>query len=218
MTLGDVIFEYRSTHGLSMEKFAELSGISKGYISMLERNKTQRGEEPSPSVEMYRSVAKTIGTDIDELIRMVDGKIALIPDRPLPSNIMPLPKTYKVPLLGTIACGEPILAVEEADETTDVPEDINADFALRCKGDSMVNAGIQDGDIVYIRHQEMVENGEIAAVMVGDEEATLKRFKRTGDTVLLIPENSSYDPLVFRREEMNTLRIVGKVVGYTHMF
>jgi Predicted transcriptional regulators len=77
VTLGDLIAQYRARHDLSMDKFAELSGISKGYISMLERNQTQRGEEPSPSFGMYKSVAKTIGIDVDELIRMVEGKISL---------------------------------------------------------------------------------------------------------------------------------------------
>lgn len=77
MTLGDIIAEYRKEHQMSMDKFADISKISKGYISMLERNQTQRGEEPSPSYEMYKNVAKTIGMDVDELIRKVEGKISL---------------------------------------------------------------------------------------------------------------------------------------------
>ena len=82
MTLGEVIAAYRREHGLSMEKFAQLAGISKGYVSMLERNKTQRGDEPSPSFEMYRNVAKAMGMDMNDLIRQVDGKISLEPAAP----------------------------------------------------------------------------------------------------------------------------------------
>ena len=82
MTLGDVISKYRNEHGLSMDKLAEQSGISKAYISILERNRTPRGDEPSPSYEMYRSVAKAIGSDVDALIRAVEGNISLAGTKP----------------------------------------------------------------------------------------------------------------------------------------
>lgn len=97
MTLGDIIFSYRTEHKMSMDGFAELSGISKGYISMLEKNKTQRGEEPSPSIDIYRNVAKAMGLDVDELIRMVDGKISLFPSTPAAANLLPLPRFVKSP-------------------------------------------------------------------------------------------------------------------------
>lgn len=210
MNLGEVIAQYRSTHNLSMDKFAELSGISKGYISMLERNQTQRGEEPSPSIEMYRNVAKVIGLELDELLRQVEGKVSL---EPMPKNILPMPKFVKKPRLGTIACGEPILAVEDATEFDDVPDDVSCDFTLLCKGDSMINARIFDGDVVYIRQQDMVDNGEIAAVLI-DDEATLKRVHIYPDHILLSPENPMYQPLVYWGEEMNTIRILGKAVAF----
>lgn len=211
MNLGEVIAQYRSTHNLSMDKFAELSGISKGYISMLERNQTQRGEEPSPSIEMYRNVAKVIGVELDELLRQVEGKVSL---EPMPKNILPMPKMRKIPLLGTIACGEPILAAENIECDVDIPENIKADFALRCKGDSMINARIFDGDIVYIHQQDTVDNGEIAAVLIGDE-ATLKRVRLYADHISLEPENPMYKPMVYWEEEMNTVRIIGKAVAFT---
>ena len=96
----------------------------------------------------------------------------------LPSNVLPLPKTHKVPLLGSIACGAPILAEENMIGQVDLADGVHADFALQCKGDSMINARIFDGDLVYIRIQPEVENGEIAAVRIGDE-ATLKRVYYT---------------------------------------
>lgn len=212
MTLGDVIYQYRTTHNISMDKFSELSGISKGYISMLEKNQTQRGDEPSPSFEMYRNVAKTIGMDVDALIRMVEGKITL-PDLPA-SNLMPMPEMRKIPLIGSIACGAPILAQEHIEDYVNIPANIPADFSLRCKGDSMINARIYDGDIVYIRQQETVEHGEIAAVLI-DGEATLKRVKFYEDHIVLEPENPHFRPLTFWGEEMNTVRILGKAVAFT---
>ncbi|MCI7811589.1 MAG: transcriptional repressor LexA [Clostridiales bacterium] len=132
----------------------------------------------------------------------------------LPGNILPMPATYTVPLLGTIACGEPILAAENIEDNVEVPENIHADFALRCKGDSMINARIHDGDIVYIRQQPAVNNGEIAAVLIGDE-ATLKRVYVYEDHVVLQPENPAYEPLVYFGETMSTVRILGKAVGFT---
>lgn len=129
-------------------------------------------------------------------------------------NILPLPEMKKVPLVGTIPCGEPILAIENIECDVDMPENIKADFALRCKGDSMIDAHIYDGDIVYINQQPIVENGEIAAVLVG-EEATLKRFYRNDDTVTLMPCNPRYTPFVYTGEQLNNIRILGKAVGFT---
>ena len=123
-----------------------------------------------------------------------------------------------VPLVGNIACGAPITAEENIEEYIAAPIGCGANFALRCKGDSMINARICDGDIVFIRAQPDCENGEIAAVLIG-EEATLKRFYRYDDnTVTLMPENSSYPPLVYRNEELNTIKILGKAVGFVSYF
>lgn len=131
-----------------------------------------------------------------------------------PPNVSPMPETRKIPLLGTIACGEPILAEENIDDYVNIPKELAGDFALTCKGDSMINARIFDGDIVYIRQQDTVENGEIAAVLIGDE-ATLKRVRLFDDHISLEPENPQYRPIVLWGEEMNTVRILGKAVAFT---
>lgn len=128
-------------------------------------------------------------------------------------NIIPLPKTKMVPLVGTIACGTPILAEENIEDMVPMPEHIKADFALRCKGDSMINARILDNDIVYIRKQESVENGEITAILI-DNEATLKRFYKYGNTVLLRAENPNFKELEYSNEEINEIRILGKAVYF----
>lgn len=128
-------------------------------------------------------------------------------------GVMPLPNTYKRPRLGTIACGEPILAEENIEAYDDIPDNIKCDFTLICKGDSMINARINDGDIVYIKQQSQVDNGEIAAVLI-DNEATLKRVYIYEDKVVLQPENTKYPPFVYTKEEMNDIRILGKAVGF----
>lgn len=130
-------------------------------------------------------------------------------------NIEPLPKMKKVPLLGTIACGEPILAEENIEDYINMPEDTNGTFALRCKGDSMINARIFDGDIVYIKEEQQVNNGEIAAVLI-ENEATLKRvyYYPEKNMLILKAENSKYNDFVFTDNELNDIKIIGKAVGF----
>lgn len=135
--------------------------------------------------------------------------------RPIPKGFEPMPKMVKVPLVGSIACGTPILAEQNIDGHVDAPEDIRCDFALRCKGDSMIGAGIHDGDAVYIHIQPEVENGEIAAVRIG-EEATLKRVYYQNGTLTLMPANAAYAPMVYTGPELNDVQIEGKAVGWTH--
>ena len=134
----------------------------------------------------------------------------------LPRNIIPLPEMQRIPLLGSIACGSPILAEEHIEDYVDIPRNIHADFALTCKGDSMINARIFDGDIVYIRQLPSVDNGEIAAVLI-DGDATLKRVRLFDDHISLEPENPMYKPLVYWGDEMNTVHILGKAVAFTSM-
>lgn len=137
--------------------------------------------------------------------------------RPIPKGFEPMPKMKKIPLVGSIACGTPILAQQNIEKIVDVPEDIRCDFALRCKGDSMIGAGIHDGDAVYIHIQPEVENGEIAAVRIG-EEATLKRVYYDGTTLTLMPYNNAYAPMVYTGPQLEDVHIEGKAVGYTHWF
>lgn len=132
-------------------------------------------------------------------------------------NLLPLPKTREVPRLGTITCGEPILARENIENYDKAPEGVNCDFTLKCKGDSMVGARINDGDIVYIRQQEEVENGEIAAVLVddaGESNATLKRVYLYENQIVLQAENPKYSPWVYTGEDMNKVRVIGKAVAF----
>lgn len=116
----------------------------------------------------------------------------------------------RVPLVGTIACGSPILAEENIEGWVDIQEETRADFCLRCRGDSMTGARIHDGDLVFIRRCEDVEDGRIAAVLLGDE-ATLKRVYKTPDGLLLQPENPAYAPMLCSGEDV---RLLGVAVAF----
>lgn len=217
MTLGEYIANYRAEHKMSMDKFAKISGLSKSYISVLERNKTPHGGEPAPGIDAYRGVAKATGLEVDELIRAIDGKIQL-PHRP--SNISPIQWGARKPLVGDIACGTPILAEQNITDYIDVPEHIQCDFALKCRGNSMIDLGVKDGDVVYIRSQPEVQNGQVAAVIVdgAESEATLKKFFKYDNHIMLIPANSEEQPFAFYGEDMARVHIQGLAVGYTHVF
>lgn len=130
------------------------------------------------------------------------------------SDIYPI-ALKKFPLLGEIACGKPIYANEDRESYIMAGTDIQADFCLIAKGDSMIGARILDGDIVFIRIQEMVEEGEIAAVVI-DDEATLKRvyYDRKNNIIQLVADNPAYKPIVYTGNELNAIHILGKAVAF----
>lgn len=128
--------------------------------------------------------------------------------------VLPI-SVQSLPLLGNISCGNPILADEHIELYVELTTKIKADFCLKAKGDSMINARIHDGDIIFIRKQDTVENGEIAAVIIGDE-ATLKRVFYYPDEgkLVLQAENPKYEPFVYIGDELNTVKILGKAVAF----
>lgn len=162
-----------------------------------------------PSMDVLQRIATVFDVSVDYLIGRSNKSTSTIPD-----NIIPL-KTKKVPLLGSIACGEPVFANEEHGEFVLTSDNIEADFCLRATGDSMIGARIFDGDIVFIRKQETVENGQIAAVMIGDE-ATLKRvyYHPENSKLILAPENPTFEPLMFVGTELEEVHILGRAVAF----
>ena len=208
-TFGQRLKELRNDRGISQNELSKYIGVSKSSVNMYER------DEREPGFETLEAIADFFNVNMDYLLgREPDCKKP--PARPLPSNLIPLQPMKKIPVVGQIACGTPILAEQNITDYIDLPQHIYADYALICKGNGMVNIGIQDGDTVYIRQQNEVENGQIAAVMVGDDEATLKRFYFNGSAVQLIAENPSIAPLLFSGAEMERVRVVGRAVAYTH--
>lgn len=205
LTLYENIKTRREELGMTKVRLAELVGYDSSMITKIEQGKVDLTQSK------ISAIAKALQTTTMKLMGDEEGDDT-------PSNILPLPKTRKIPLLGTIACGEPILATENVAEYVDMDTDIHADFALRCNGDSMINARIFDGDIVYIRKQNSVENGEIAAVLIdgveSESEATLKRFFRENDKIRLSAENPMYADKQYYGEEMNQVRVIGKAVAF----
>lgn len=204
----------RSEKGWSQQRLADELKLSKSSVNMYERG------EREPGFETMEAIADTFNVDMDYLYGRTDVKIAepiqLNADA-VPPGFEPLPRMVKKPLIGDIACGQPITAEQNIADYVDVPENIHCDFCLRCHGDSMVDAGIRDNDVVYIRCQPEVEDGEIAAVRIGGE-ATLKRVYYDGQSLTLMPANSSYRPKTYSGPELENIRIEGKAVGFTHWF
>lgn len=183
-------------------------GIEKSTVT-----RWSRGSKPNKATQI--KIADYFGISVSELMPglpvLKNSSSPFFGDE---LNILSMPKMNAVPLVGSIACGTPILAEENIESTVDLPEHIKADFALRCKGDSMINARIYDGDIVYIRQQPTVEDGQIAAVLI-DDEATLKRVHLYPDHIVLEPENPLYRPIVKWEEEMNSVKVLGLAVAFT---
>lgn len=198
---GSRLRQLRKEDNLTQKELAAKLGLAFSTISMYERGIRE------PDFETTEAIADYFNVSMDFLL----GKST---NSALMGNIIPMPRLNTVPLLGTIACGTPILATENLDGEVSIPEDIKADFALRCSGDSMIDARILDGDIVYIRQQPTVDNGEIAAVLIGDE-ATLKKVFISEGTITLLACNSNYQPFVYSGEKLNEIRILGKAVGFT---
>lgn len=198
--------------GMKQIELATLSGISKYSISHYLKGDWEGKQDAVYELARVLDVSEAwlMGYDVPpERKTVAKGAPAI------PPGFTPLPKMKKVPLIGAIACGDPITALQNREGEVDAPEDMRCDFALKCHGDSMTGAGIHDGDTVFIRIQPEVENGEIAAVRIG-EEATLKRVYLHPDYIELRPENSAFESIIRRKEDMNDVQIEGKAVGWLH--
>ncbi len=198
--INNLLKDRRKSKGLTMKQVAEAVGVSEATVSRWES-----GNIANMGRSKIYALSKVLDLSPSEIMGIPEDDI-------LPSNITTLKKIRYIPVLGQIACGEPIFAEENFIDKILLPEDINADFALKCKGDSMINAKIDNGDTVYIRKQPVVENGEIAAVLI-DDEATLKKVYLSKDSLKLVPANDNYEPMIYFGEELNQIRILGKAVA-----
>ena len=198
MTIYDRIRARRTELGMTVEELAHKMGYKdKSSISKIENGKA---DIPQSKVLAF---AQALNTTTAYLIGAETSSI--------PPGFDPMPDMDQVPLIGRIACGQPITAEENVEELVSIPSAWHAQFTLRCEGDSM-EPRIKDGDLVAIRSQPIVENGEIAAVRIGCE-ATLKHVYLYTDKIILQPENPSYEPIVKIGEEMNEIHIEGRAVG-----
>lgn len=205
----DRINTYMLINGVTRTKLANRLGLDRSTVNSWFTGRTKS------YTKYINEIAQIIGASSLFLLAGGDSNHSSSSNKNFgASNLMPLPETKKVPLLGEIACGEPILAIENIMDFVTVPSSIHADMALVCKGDSMINARIFDGDVVYIRQQEDVENGEIAAVLIGDE-ATLKRVYKSDSKIVLSAANPNYSDMVYINGDAANVRIIGKAVAFT---
>lgn len=209
MTTGERMKQRRKEIGFSAEKVAERLGVSPATIYRYEK-----GDIEKVPVDSLSELAKILQTTPAYLMGWEEQpRPAERAQKPIPPGFRPLPEMVQVPLIGTIACGTPITAEQNVKSYIGIPAAWHADFALECHGDSMAPT-ICDGDVVCIRSQPEVEQGQIAAVRIG-EEATLKHFYRQGDVVSLIADNpASCPPMVFAGQELEEMAIEGLAVGY----
>ena len=207
MTIGQRVKKLRMEKGLTQTELAEKLGYkSKSSVAHIENGR-----------DIPRSMVVALSDILDTTPAYLMGWEDEKPNAQIISasdNILPI-QLKRFPMLGEIACGEPIWADEDREHYVMADMDIQADFCLRAKGDSMVNARINDGDIVFIRQTDIVNNGDIAAVII-DNEATLKRvyYDRQNNIIQLVAENPKYQPLVFHGEILNHIRILGKAIYF----
>ncbi len=198
---GEILRKERKRKGLTQAELGERLGVKQQAICKWEKN------ESEPSSEDLLTLANMYGVSVDYLL----GRE---PMRDVPDVSF---QTYH--LLSEVACGQPNVAEDDYEELIVSNMVSRADFCVRAKGDSMINARIFDGDVVFVRRQEMVDNGEIAVVAV-DDGATIKRvyYYPQDSKLILMPENPKHQPLMYAGEDLERVRIIGKVIGFYSEF
>ena len=203
MSIAENIKRIRLEHGLSQAELGKIAGVSDKAVSTWELGIKVPRMGAVEKMANYFGIAKSVIVD--------DVQPTPTKQPTIPPGFEPMPAMDVVPLVGRIACGIPIMAEENIEQMVCVPSRWHSTFTLTCKGDSM-EPRIHDGDLVAIRSQPEVENGEIAAVRIG-EEATLKHVYLHENFIELRPENPAFGSIILNREDMNTVVIEGKAVG-----
>lgn len=195
----------RLEHGLNMKQAA--NALNLPYTTYVSYEKGAR----EPNGEMLIKIANFYHTTVDFILNKPDAQknSAIF----FKDGVKSFSQTKTLPLLSSIICYEPLLSEENIESTVPVTENISADFAFKAKDDSMNGAHIFKDDIVFIKNQKTVENGEIAALLV-DNEVSLKRFYRYGDTVVLRSDSTNCKEIEYKYDELNKIRIIGKAVYF----
>ena len=208
MEFGDILKQLRQERGLSQEELAARLGTTKQVISRYETKKR------IPRLSVVADYAQKLGVPLSAL----SGEAPIVP-----AGAIPVGGHRRVPILGAVACGEPIYKPGDGTEYATIEEGVACDFALIAQGDSMIGDRIHSGDLVFIRRQESVRDGEIAAVAL-DDELTLKRVRRILDPVgrvaftQLLPSNPRYAPITIGgAQETRNVSILGRAVAVRFM-
>lgn len=199
--VGSRIKEMRKSRKMTLKELGEHIGLSESNTKRYED-----GQIKTVGIDIIKKIALALDVPASYLTGWED-----IPQYQKLSNYVPIAKK-KIPLLGEIAAGQPIYADEHIEEFLPVDDELHADFALKIKSDSMINAQINDGDIVFIRQQSDVDNGQIAAVLI-DDSATLKRVYHMNGGLQLQAENPKYPPMIYSKNNCDECRILGLAVA-----
>lgn len=205
MEMNRRIKERRLALNLTQEELAQRLGLQKSAIAKYESGRVEN---------IKRSVLAKMAEILECSPTYLMGWDDEQPFAPSYSNIFPLQRT-RFPLLGPIACGEPIFCNEDRESYVEAGTDIHADFCLKARGDSMTGARIMDGDIVFIQKDAELVNGQIYAVAI-DDEATLKRvyYDETAQELRLLAENPKYPTMVYSGERLAHVHVLGKAIAF----
>lgn len=202
METGDIIKKLRKDHNLTQEQLGDILGVQKSAIAKYENGRVENLKRSTiQKMATYFNVSPLLFLGYDDIDPKLDNLYEV--------------STQTLAMLGSIACGEPIYCEEDRESYVLKGTEVKADFCLRAKGDSMINARINDGDIVFVRKQDIVNNGEIAVVII-DDSATLKRFYyyKEKNLVILKPENPKYEDIILAGESLENVRVLGKAVAF----
>lgn len=201
MTTGQKIKKLRISRGMTQEELAKHIGVSKQAVQKYESEAVT-----NIPIDKISKMATILGTTPSYLAGWGETPISVPGSKPITIK--------KLPMLGNVAAGEPIFVNAEHDVFIEAPDSLCADFCLTVKGDSMIYARIFDGDVIFAKSTSIVDNGQIAVVLI-DDEATVKRvyYDRENDTITLMPENPTYKPMRYTGTDLDRVRIVGKVVS-----
>ena len=202
MGIGENIKLLREKYGLSQKELGLIAGVSDKAVSTWEQGLKE------PRMGAIQKIADHFGLQKSNIIEENGLTLKMLSIHPA---LQPA-KYRKFKVLGNIACGQPIEAVQEQEEYIETDLNVHADYVLHCQGDSMINARIFDGDYVFIKEQPVVENGEIAAVCM-DGTVTLKRFFKYDTYIELRAENPMYPPIIIHPNDFNSIQIIGKAVA-----
>ncbi|MDR0885422.1 MAG: XRE family transcriptional regulator [Clostridiales Family XIII bacterium] len=221
MTLGDIIKEYRTKTGMTMDHFAVKSDLSKGYISMLEKGVHPRNNKPIvPSIQTIEKVAIALGQSFDAVFNALDDTQEIFVRKKsddedtisLSKIAEPVLYSKRIPILGRIAAGVPILCDEYLEGYEPVDDD-RIDYALRVKGDSMFST-IQPGSLIYVDQDGEITNGSIVVALINGDDATVKRFyKYSDDEIVLRADNPNYGERTYSAKDVMILGKVRKSVN-----
>lgn len=220
MTIGNLVNTYRLEHDLPMQEFADRCGLSKSYISMLEKNVNPRNNKPIiPTIETYNKIAHGMNLDLDSLLKMLDSTEPVDVSK---IETVPIESGYIIPVLGRVAAGYGKEAIEEIVDYIDISPNFASKgefFGLLIKGDSMIPT-LCDGDTVIVQRTSNAESGDLVIALVNGSDGTCKRLQKYAEGIALVPINPAYEPIRFTKEEIDStpVRILGKVVEMRRKF